>query len=66
MRADEIAARYAGIARERVPGRIGTAREVPEGIEYLVRAEWVTGVALEVDGGIGLGASAGVAQPASR
>jgi hypothetical protein len=26
-------------------------------VEYLICAEWVTGVALEVDGGIGLGAS---------
>lgn len=66
MREDEIAARYAGIAGEHVLGRIGTAREVAEGIEYLVRAEWVTGVALEVDGGIGLGASAGLTQPAGR
>jgi NAD(P)-dependent dehydrogenase (short-subunit alcohol dehydrogenase family) len=66
MRADEMEARYAGIAREHVLGRIGTAREVAEGIEYLVRAEWVTGVALEVDGGIGLGASAGVAQTDRR
>ena len=31
-------------------------------LDNLVRAEWVTGVALEVDGGIGLGASAGVAR----
>lgn len=62
MREEEIAARYAGIAREHVLGRIGTAREVAEGIEYLVRAEWVTGVALEVDGGIGLGASPGIAR----
>jgi len=65
MREDEVSARYAGIAHEHVLGRIGTAREVAEGIEYLVRAEWVTGVALQVDGGIGLGASAGVAVPAS-
>ncbi len=63
MREDEIDERYAGIAKEHVLGRIGTPREVAEGIEYLVRAEWVTGVALEVDGGIGLGASAGVALP---
>ena len=62
MKPEDIAERYAGVAREHVLGRIGTAREVAEGIEYLVRAEWVTGVALEVDGGIGLGASAGVAR----
>lgn len=62
IKPEDIAERYAGVAREHVLGRIGTAREVAEGIEYLVRAEWVTGVALEVDGGIGLGASAGVAR----
>ena len=66
MKTDETAERYAAIAREHVLGRIGTAREVAEGIEYLVRAEWVTGVALEVDGGIGLGASAGVALPVGK
>ncbi|MFN2100015.1 SDR family NAD(P)-dependent oxidoreductase [Altererythrobacter sp. MF3-039] len=61
MKPEDIEERYAAIAREHVLGRIGTARELAEGIEYLIRAEWVTGVALEVDGGIGLGASAGVA-----
>lgn len=64
MKPEDVDERYAGIAGEHVLGRVGTAREVAEGIEYLVRAEWVTGVALEVDGGIGLGASAGVARPA--
>lgn len=64
MKPEDVEERYAGIAGEHVLGRVGTAREVAEGIEYLVRAEWVTGVALEVDGGIGLGASAGVARPA--
>jgi NAD(P)-dependent dehydrogenase (short-subunit alcohol dehydrogenase family) len=65
MKPEEVAERYAGIAREHVLGRIGTEREVAESIEHLIRAEWVTGVALEVDGGIGLGASAGVARPAA-
>jgi NAD(P)-dependent dehydrogenase (short-subunit alcohol dehydrogenase family) len=63
MNPEDVEERYAGIAREHVLGRIGTAREVSEGIQYLVCAEWVTGIALEVDGGIGLGASAGVALP---
>lgn len=41
-----------------LPGAgIGTSEEIAEGIEYLARAEWVTGVALEVDGGLGLGVS---------
>ena len=50
-------ARYATIAPDHALGRIGTVVEIAEGIEYLVRAEWVTGVALEVDGGLGLGVS---------
>jgi NAD(P)-dependent dehydrogenase (short-subunit alcohol dehydrogenase family) len=66
MSPEEVEARYAGIAREHVLGRIGTEREIAEGIEYVIRAEWVTGVALEVDGGIGLGASMGVAVPARK
>jgi 3-oxoacyl-[acyl-carrier protein] reductase len=50
-------ARYAAIAPDHALGRIGTATEIAEAIEYLARAEWVTGVALEVDGGLGLGVS---------
>jgi NAD(P)-dependent dehydrogenase (short-subunit alcohol dehydrogenase family) len=49
--------RYARIAPDHALGRIGSVSEIAEGIEYLVRAEWVTGVALEVDGGLGLGVS---------
>ena len=36
-------------------GRIGTPEEIAEGVDYLARAEWVTGVSLVVDGGLGLG-----------
>jgi NAD(P)-dependent dehydrogenase (short-subunit alcohol dehydrogenase family) len=54
---DQAQARYDAVAGLHALGRIGTGREVAEGIEYLIRAEWVTGVALEVDGGIGLGVS---------
>jgi len=57
LKPEDIEARYAKIAKDHALLRIGTAEEVAEGIEYLVRAEWVTGVALEVDGGIGLGVS---------
>ncbi|MBL8335130.1 MAG: SDR family oxidoreductase [Rhodoferax sp.] len=55
--ADQAESRYAGIAKDHALGRIGSVMEIAEGIEYLVRAEWVTGVALEVDGGLGLGVS---------
>jgi len=36
-------------------GRIGTPEEIAEGVDYLARAEWVTGASLVVDGGLGLG-----------
>ena len=54
---EQADARYASIAPDHALGRIGTVTEIAEAIEYLVRAEWVTGVALEVDGGLGLGVS---------
>ena len=54
---EEAKDRYDAVAGLHALGRIGTGTEVAEGVEYLICAEWVTGVALEVDGGIGLGAS---------
>ena len=54
---EEAATRYASFASQHVLGRIGTDIECAEAIEFLARAEWVTGVALEVDGGLGLGVS---------
>lgn len=55
--AEQSEARYASVAPDHALARIGTVGEIAEAIEYLVRAEWVTGVALEVDGGLGLGVS---------
>ncbi len=55
--ADQAKDRYDAVAGLHALGRIGTGTEVAEGVEYLICAEWVTGVALEVDGGISLGAS---------
>jgi len=55
--AEQAKDRYDAVAGLHALGRIGTGTEVAEGVEYLICAEWVTGVALEVDGGIGLGAS---------
>lgn len=54
---EQAQARYAAIAPDHALARIGTATEIAEAVEYLVCAEWVTGVALEVDGGLGLGVS---------
>ena len=54
---DEAGDRYAAVAPMHALGRIGTCEEIAESVEHLARAEWVTGVALEVDGGIGLGVS---------
>ena len=54
---EQSAKRYEALAADHVLGRIGTDTEVAEAIEFLVRAEWVTGVGLEVDGGLGLGLS---------
>ena len=55
--AAEAEARYKAVAGLHALGRIGTGLEIAEAIEFLVRAEWVTGVGLEVDGGIGRGVS---------
>lgn len=47
--------RLLGLGPAHVLGRIGTAQEIAEAFEYLVRAEWTTGNVLTVDGGLGLG-----------
>ena len=47
--------RLEGMATSHALGRIGTTEEIAEGIEFLARAEWVTGDVLSVDGGLGLG-----------
>ena len=54
---EQADARYAAIAPDHALGRIGTVEDVAEAIAYLAGADWVTGVALEVDGGLGLGVS---------
>lgn len=47
--------RLDGLAPAHALGRLGTATEVAEGVEYLARAQWTTGNVLTVDGGLGLG-----------
>lgn len=54
---DEAGQFYDGVASLHALGRVGTCEEIAESVEHLARAEWITGVALEVDGGIGLGVS---------
>jgi NAD(P)-dependent dehydrogenase (short-subunit alcohol dehydrogenase family) len=52
---DAAMQRLQSMANHHAVGRIGTSLEIAEGIEYLIRAEWVTGTVLAVDGGMGLG-----------
>jgi len=52
---DAALQRLKSMANHHAIGRIGTSLEIAEGIEYLIRAEWVTGSVLAVDGGMGLG-----------
>lgn len=48
-------ARLEALAPAHALGRIGTAEEIAEAVDYLARAEWVTGAILDVDGGLALG-----------
>ena len=52
---EEQRERLEGMGKMHALGRIGTAEEIAEAFEYLVRAEWTTGNVLTVDGGLGLG-----------
>jgi 3-oxoacyl-[acyl-carrier protein] reductase len=54
---DQHDARMAAIAPDHALKRVGTPMECAEGIEYLIRAEWTTGAALVIDGGLALGLS---------
>jgi len=52
---EQAAKRLAGMANHHALGRIGTSTEIAEGIEFAIRAEWVTGTVITIDGGLGLG-----------
>jgi NAD(P)-dependent dehydrogenase (short-subunit alcohol dehydrogenase family) len=52
---DTARARLQALGPAHALGRIGTAEEVAEAVEYLARAEWTTGGVLTVDGGLSLG-----------
>lgn len=51
----EALERLQGLSSAHALGRIGTAEEVAEAVEFLIGAEWVTGSVLTVDGGLSLG-----------
>ena len=53
--AEQQRERLEGMGAMHALGRIGTAEEIAEAFEYLVRAEWTTGNVMTVDGGLGLG-----------
>ena len=53
--AGENLARLQSLAPDHPLGRIGTPKEIAEATDYLLRAEWVTGASLVVDGGLALG-----------
>lgn len=57
-------ARLQNMASAHALGRIGTADEVAEAVEYLAGAEWVTGTILTVDGGLSLGVTDDTPPPA--
>ncbi|MGI9622182.1 MAG: SDR family NAD(P)-dependent oxidoreductase [Acidimicrobiales bacterium] len=52
---DEAKARADDMGVMHALGRGGTAEEIAEAFEYLVRADWTTGNVMTVDGGLGLG-----------
>ena len=54
---EEHTERMAAMASSHALGRVGTEEEVAEAMDYCLRAEWCTGHALVVDGGLTLGLS---------
>ena len=56
---DEQRERLEAIAKMQPVGRVGKPEEIAEAIEYLICAEWTTGALIDVDGGLGLGLTAG-------
>ena len=49
--------RMQAIAPYHVLERVGTPEEVAESVDYCIRAEWFTGQAIVIDGGLSLGKS---------
>lgn len=54
---EEAKAFFQGLAYLHPIGRIGEAVDIARAMEYLINADWTTGAVLDVDGGMGLGAT---------
>jgi NAD(P)-dependent dehydrogenase (short-subunit alcohol dehydrogenase family) len=52
---EQAAKRLESMSNHHALGRIGTSTEIAEGVEFAIRAEWVTGTVIAIDGGLGLG-----------
>lgn len=48
---------FHGLAHLHPIGRIGAPEDIAQAMEYLINATWTTGAVLDVDGGMGLGAT---------
>lgn len=54
---EQAKAFFQGLAYLHPIGRIGEAVDIARAMEYLINADWTTGAVLDVDGGMGLGAT---------